>query len=130
MIRYTLCWFVLLIAAVVNGAIRDGVYKELLGELAAHQVSTLTGVSLFAVIIWWMTRLWPMHSSRQAWTVGFIWLIMTISFEFVFFHFVVGHPWSKLLHDYNILEGRVWILVLLWTFIAPYVFFRLQRRGT
>ena len=33
--RYTLGWFVLLIAAVVNGAIRDGMYKESLWTLVA-----------------------------------------------------------------------------------------------
>jgi hypothetical protein len=34
------------------------------------------------------------------------------------------HPWTRLLHDYNILEGRVWVLVLVWITIAPYIFSR------
>jgi hypothetical protein len=127
--RYMLGWFVLLIAAIINGALREGVYKEQLGELAAHQLSTVTGIALFGVIIWGMTRLWPIGSSRQAWTIGSLWVIMTICFEFLFGHFVMGHPWSKLLHDYNIFEGRIWILVLLWTLVAPYCFFRMQRRS-
>lgn len=128
MLRYTLAWCALLVAAMVNGAVRDGLYREPLGDLAAHQVSTLTGIILFALIIWRMTRMWPIASAAQAWTVGFVWLAMTLCFEFGFFHFVVGHPWSVLLHNYNILEGRVWVLILLWTFVAPYLFYRLQRR--
>lgn len=127
-IRYLFGWFVLLIVAIINGAIRDKVYKESLGELAAHQVSTLTGIVLFGIVIWGLNKLWPLESSRQAWTIGFIWLAMTVAFEFLFFHYVTGHSWGELLNDYNILEGRVWVLVLLWTLIAPYVFWRLRHQ--
>ncbi len=125
-LRYAFAWLILVVAAIINGAIREAVYKNRLGDLRAHQVSTLTGIILFGVIIWGLSRLWPLQSAKQAWTVGFIWLALTIAFEFLFGHFVVGHPWSKLLHDYNILAGRVWMLVLIWTTIAPYVFYKLR----
>lgn len=128
-LKYLFGWFMLLVTAVINGAIRDGVYKEYVGDLAAHQISTLTGITLFALVMWWMARRWPISSSTQAWGIGFMWLAMTLCFEFGFFHFVVGHPWSKLLHDYNILEGRVWVAVLVWTFMGPYVFFRIERHN-
>lgn len=126
--KYTLGWFVLLIAAIINGAVREGVYKQNLGELAAHQLSTLVGIILFGAIIWRMTRLWPLRSSRQAWTVGAVWVGMTICFEFLFGHYVMGNSWQRLLHDYNILEGRLWLVVLIWTLTAPYLFTRLRRR--
>lgn len=126
-LRYTFAWFILMIAAIINGAIREAVYKNSLGDLRAHQLSTLTGIILFGVVIWVLSRIWPLASAQQAWTVGFIWLAMTIAFEFLFGHFVAGHPWSKLLQDYNIFAGRVWLLVLIWTTIAPYLFYRLQR---
>jgi hypothetical protein len=127
-LRYTLAWFILVIAAIVNGAVREGLYKSILGDLRAHQVSTLTGIILFGVIIWGLSKVWPLVSTKQAWTVGLIWLAMTIAFEFLFGHFFMGHPWSKLFHDYNLLAGRVWILVLIWTTIAPYVFYKLGAR--
>lgn len=125
-LRYILAWLILLVAAIINGTIREAVYKNRLGELHAHQVSTLTGFILFGLIIWGLSRLWPLQSAKQAWTVGFIWLALTLTFEFLFGHFVAGHPWSKLLHDYNIIEGRVWPLILIWVTIAPYVFYRLR----
>ncbi|MEW6447103.1 MAG: hypothetical protein AB1426_03305, partial [Bacillota bacterium] len=58
--------------------------------------------------------------------IGLIWLVLTVAFEFGFGHFVMGHSWSRLLHDYNLLKGRLWVLVLLWVAIAPYVFYRLS----
>jgi hypothetical protein len=60
--------------------------------------------------------------------VGLIWLGMTVIFEFVFGHYVIGHPWRKLFHDYNLLEGRVWVLVLIWTTIAPLLFYKIRSK--
>ncbi|HUX93413.1 MAG TPA: hypothetical protein VMV36_06355, partial [Ignavibacteriaceae bacterium] len=57
---------------------------------------------------------------------GVFWLTITIVFEFIFGHFIMGHPWEKLLHDYNFLDGRLWVIVLLWTTISPYLLFRLK----
>jgi len=66
-------------------------------------------------------------TSKQAITVGLIWLGLTVAFEFLFGHYVVGHPWSKLLYDYNVFAGRVWVAVLIWVTVAPYVLYRLQK---
>lgn len=123
-LRYTLAWFILMIAAIINGAIREAVYKDRLGDLRAHQLSTLTGIIFFGVIVWTLSRLWPLVSAKQAWIVGFVWLIMTMAFEFLFGHFVAGHPWCRLLQDYNIFAGRVWPLVLIWVTIAPWIFYK------
>jgi apolipoprotein N-acyltransferase len=51
-------------------------------------------------------------------------LLATIAFEFGFGHFVAGHSWSKLLADYNVFNGRLWLLVLVWITIMPYGFYQ------
>ena len=53
-------------------------------------------------------------------------LAMTVAFEFLFGHYVAGHSWDRLLHDYNLFAGRVWVVVLVWVTVAPYLFFRLR----
>lgn len=127
-IRYMLAWVMLLLAAIVNGLVRQSFLLDPFGEARAHQLSTLTAILLFAVIIWVLTRRWPLASAVQAWTIGFTWLGMTLAFEFLFFHYVGGKPWDELLEDYNILRGRLWVLIPLWVTVAPYIFYRL--RGT
>jgi hypothetical protein len=124
-LRYVLAWVPMVLIAIVNGAIRELGYGKHLGELRAHQVSTMTAVLLFGLYIWALTRLWRIESPGQALTIGFIWLGLTVAFEFLFGHYVMGHPWSRLLHDYSILAGRIWVVVLIWITIAPYVFYRL-----
>ncbi len=97
-----------------------------MSELAAHQLSTVIGLCFFSIFFWFLTGAFRMESSGQALGVGAMWVVLTILFEFVFGHFVMGHPWSKLFTDYNILEGQLWSIVLLWTFIGLYVCFKIR----
>lgn len=123
---YALSWTGMVVLAILNGTVREKSYGRFIQELYAHQLSTLTGLILFGLYIWALTGIYPIESSSQAYLIGGMWFIMTILFEFIFGHFIMGHPWMKLLHDYNLLQGRLWLLVLIWTAIAPYVFYRLS----
>ena len=51
-LRYAAAWLLLMIAAVANGAVRELVYRSAVGELAAHQISTVTAILLFGAIVW------------------------------------------------------------------------------
>ena len=123
-IRYLLCWFLLAVIAIINGILRENTYGKTVSELAAHQISTITGILFTGLIVWWLTLLWPIESSGQAWIIGGSWLIATVTFEFSFGHFVARHTWSKLLADFNIFNGRLWLLFLVWITVMPYVFYR------
>ena len=125
--KYVLAWFPMVAIAIANGVVREAWYGKYLSELAAHQISTLIAVILFGVYIWFIVRFWRPASAEAAIGIGLLWLAMTIAFEFVFGHYVAGHSWERLLHDYNLLAGRVWLLVLVWVAVAPYLFFRVRR---
>jgi hypothetical protein len=126
--RYILAWIPMVSIGIINGIIRELTYGKYLGELLAHQVSTITGVLLLGLYIWALTHFWSFESSKQALVIGFIWLGLTVAFEFLFGHYIAGQSWSKLLSDYNILAGRVWIAVLIWIAIAPLLFYRFLER--
>jgi hypothetical protein len=125
-LKYTISWIGLVVIAVVNGAIRKKVYNRFMGELIAHQLSTAIVIALFGGYIMILTRSWKIESSGQAFAIGGIWLAFTIAFEFIFGRYVIEHPWGRLFHDYNLLKGRLWVLVLIWTAIAPYTFYKLE----
>ncbi|MBU1426673.1 MAG: hypothetical protein KJ681_13770 [Gammaproteobacteria bacterium] len=127
-IRYLAAWFVLLAVAMVNGATRDFTYGRYLSELHANQVSCVIGIILFAVVIRHYVRRWPPQSARQAWGIGLFWMALTVAFEFLFFHYAAGHPWSELLANYDIVHGRLWPFILLWVAVAPFVFYRFAGR--
>jgi hypothetical protein len=124
--KYIIGWLPLVVIGVLNGVIRGMVYEKYVGDLAAHQISTLTGIILMGYYIWWLTGRWKIGSLSHAIIIGQIWLDLTIAFEFLFGHYIMGHPWSRLLHDYNLLEGRTWVLVLIWVATAPVVFYKIR----
>jgi hypothetical protein len=124
--KYTLLWFGLAFIAVINGALRNNIYSKALIDLRAHQISTIFLVVFIGIYTWAFTQLWELESAGQALLVGLIWISITIVFEFIFAHYVVKKTWSTLFHDYNILKGRIWLLVPLWTFFAPVTFFYLN----
>jgi hypothetical protein len=128
MLCYVLAWLPMVLIAILNGVIRATWYEKYLGELPAHQLSTVTGIVLFGIYIRAVMRRWPPASARQALTVGLLWLGLTVAFEFLFGHYIAGHSWTRLLADYDLLAGRLWVLVLAWVTVAPLVFYR-QRRS-
>lgn len=129
MTRYLVCWFVLLAVAMVNGALRELTYGKYVSELSAHQLSCVTGILLFAVVIHQYVRRWPPASAREAWRIGLFWMALTVAFEFLFFHYVAGHPWEVLLANYDMSAGRLWPLILLWVAVAPYLFYHYSAHG-
>jgi glucose-6-phosphate-specific signal transduction histidine kinase len=129
MLRYLIAWLVMLIVSVANGAVRDFTYGKYISELHAHQLSTLSGMVLLGAVIFSFVHLWPPASARQAMFIGLIWTLFTVAFEFIFFHFVAGRPWAELLANYDLLHGRIWVLLLAWIALAPYLFHRLRERA-
>ena len=125
-LRYTLLWTGLPVIGITNGAVREIVYKEALGELFAHQLSSFTAVVFIGLYAWIAESRWRLSSSYQAAAIGCIWLLLTIAFEFLFGHYVMGHSWASLFNDYNVFEGRFWSIVVFWTAIAPLVIHRMK----
>lgn len=126
MITYILLWLPMIPIAIVNAVLREAVYGPYMSELRAHQVSTLTALLLFGVYVLLVSARWPFRSTRQSLLIGLIWLVLTVAFEFLFGHYVMGNPWERLLADYNLAAGRLWILVLVWIFFLPYFAYRIR----
>ena len=127
--RYLMVWLLLAVVAVANGIVRESTYGKVVSELAAHQLSTVTGILASGAVVWLVNRVWPIESAAQAWIIGSLWLVCTVAFEFGFGHYVAGHSWERLLADYNLFAGRVWALFLLWVLVLPYVVFTLADRN-
>jgi hypothetical protein len=112
-------WFGIMLMAIFNGAFRDLMMTPRLGDPGARAVSCFTLASVI-VLVTWISLPWVRPvSTSDAWRVGWMWLAMTLAFEFGAGHYLLGTPWTALLADYNLLAGRLWILVLVATLTAP-----------
>jgi hypothetical protein len=125
--KYLVAWMPGIPIAIANGLIRTSLYMQFLTELHSHQLSAASFIALFGIYVWFVLRWLKLSSAQEAFRLGLTWLVLTVIFEFLFGHFVMGHPWSNLFHDYNLLAGRVWVFVLIWIAAAPSIFYRIQR---
>jgi hypothetical protein len=117
--RLMLAWVGLVPLMIANGFARVSLYGPSMSELTAHQISSVTGIALLAIYTWLVFPWLRLDSARAAWGAGGLWLVLTVAFEFLFGHFVAGNSWARLLKDYNLLEGRVWLLVLVAIVAVP-----------
>jgi hypothetical protein len=124
-LKYSFAWLPMVFIAILNGIFRESVLAKKVSELQAHQLSCLTGVLLFFGYTWLISLKWPLESTRQALTIGVIWLLLTVAFEFRFGHYVAHHSWGKLFQDYNILAGRLWVFVLVGVTLLPLIVFKI-----
>jgi hypothetical protein len=124
-VRAGTVWFAIMLIAIVNGAARDVLLAPRLGDAVARALSCVT-LAAMIVLVTWVALPWIHPASiRDAWTVGGMWLAMTLTFEFVAGHYLFHTEWFTLLADYNFLKGRLWILVLVATTTAPALLFHL-----
>jgi hypothetical protein len=112
-------WLGLPLLGIANGAIRERTLRARMGDDVAHQVSTGTLVAGIAAYAWGLERRWPLERAADAASVGGVWTAMTVTFEFVFGHFVAKESWRDLARDYDLRRGRLWVFVPITTALVP-----------
>lgn len=117
------CWIVAWmgspVLAIVNGAVRELTYKDRVGDETADQISVAPLIALLTLYFWVLQRRWPLATNRGALSVGATWAVLSAIFEFGFGHYVEGDSWADLLENYDVTEGNLWILILLWIAAGP-----------
>lgn len=106
-----LFWLGLLVVAIAFGAGREFLLTPRLGDTAARAVGTLALCAVdFALIRVFVGRM-GIKEAGTLWGLGVFWVVLTLAFEFGFGRWR-GMSWGELLADYNVLQGRLWVLVL------------------
>ena len=114
-------WVLLVGLAILNGAMRERLFVPLLGQSRALPLS---GISLSILIFLITVLLVPFLGAvipSHYWIIGGMWVLMTVLFEFSFGHYIMGESWRTLLEAYNLLEGNLWVVVLITTAVSPYL---------
>ena len=112
-------WLGFLVVAITCGIIRERFLVPWLGPPGGRVLGTLlVGAIIFGLIYVFVGKLkQPTQGSLVK--LGLFWTISTIGFEFLFGHYALGHSWESLWADYNVLQGRLWPLVLMITLFGP-----------
>lgn len=118
--KYFLFWLPMIVIAFANATLRQLVFIKYMDELRAHQVSTITLIILSSIYVAFIFPFLNVENSRQALQAGFVWVVLTVLFEFTLGR-LTKKTWAYLLQDYNIAAGHIWPVFLLCLFILPYV---------
>lgn len=125
-VRAIAVWVLLAVLAPVNGVIRNAWITPRVGERNGHLISTFA-LCVLILAVTWASIVWIGPADfRDARLIGLVWVVLTVAFEFLVGYFVFGNPWQKLILDYNIARGRLWVLVLFASYIAPGLAMRLR----
>lgn len=112
-------WFGVLLLAVLNGGAREAWLIPRFGNQSGRALSTTILCGL-VFLVTWLTIGWIRPASTgDALTVGILWAVLTLAFEFLVGHYAFGTPWAVLVEDYDLSRGRIWIAVLVMVLIAP-----------
>ncbi|HET9136524.1 MAG TPA: hypothetical protein VFO76_07800 [Candidatus Kapabacteria bacterium] len=127
--RALLIWVLFIPVAILNGMIRELTYKNSLGDAAGHQLSSLILVMLFFLVLYLTFRKQVAQlSANTLFSIGTMWAMLAAAFDFIFGHFVDHVDWNILIADYDLTNGRLWPLVLLFLVCSPYLLKLVQHR--
>ena len=118
-------WMGILVLAVLNGALREGV---LIPKLGSTPGLVLSGVLLSVLILLVAYLALPWLDTRRTaglMGVGVGWLALTLVFEFAF-GLWQGKSWQVLLDAYAFRGGNIWPVVLVVIAFAPYLAAKLR----
>ena len=119
-------WSLILVLAILNGAVREKALVPALGSFAGLLASgVILCVGIFIVALLAAPWYGPL-ASRQWLLVGLVWLLLTLVIEFGFGRLAQDKTWTELLEAYAFRGGNIWPLVLLAAFISPWLAARIR----
>ena len=93
-----------------------------IGSYDGHIILTLTALFvIFRATYGFLNSLRGDFVKSGLVLVGVTWSVLTIGFEYVLGHLVMGVPLDILLADYDILSLRIWSLLPITVLASPYI---------
>ena len=121
-------WCCILVLAVLNGVLREALLIPVLGNVAAFVASgIILSVCIFGVAMAATPWYGPLAPRRWLW-IGALWLLLTLAFEFALGVLVQHKSWPEVFAAYTFEAGNLWPLVLLVTFVSPWLAARVRGR--
>ena len=115
-----LIWLALIPLAILNGGLREMVINPLIGEKYGQPVSGISLCLLIFIVCWFCIPRIGKGISKTYLVIGLWWILLTILFE-TGFGLLTGDTFAELLKAYDITTGNIWLLVVLFMGMAPWL---------
>jgi len=125
-------WVILAFITILFAIFREAVFIPATGLNFTLARALLLPVGLaytFAIAYIFLRNTKVPYKRSDTIEIGFLWLLLTMAFEFTFGSLVMGNSLSALIADYNIFAGRTWPFFLLGLLLSPIIAGKVIRRG-
>ena len=116
----------IVVAEVVNGTVRALVVAPLVGDFTARQIGVLTGSVLIGAVAWASSPWLAARTLGAQWRVGALWVVLMLAFEVAVGRWLAGASWQRIASDYNLAQGGLLGLGMVWLGCAPWLAARLR----
>ena len=121
LLKGTGIWFVIVIAAILNGTFREKILVPAIGSSMALPLSGILLAVLVFLVAFMLVSTIGSSETKVYILLGLLWVLLTLSFEFLFGHFIVGRSWHEIMQVFNVMKGDLFIVVLVITGISPWL---------
>lgn len=125
--KYLLFWLPMIVIAFANATLRQLLFIKSMGEIKAHQLSTITLIIFCSIYVWFVFPFLHIQHFRQALMIGLVWVLLTVAFEFLLGR-LTNKSWSYLLDNYNLGSGHIWPVFLIWLLFLPYICYYIRNK--
>jgi hypothetical protein len=127
-LKAVLVWLVMMAAESVHGTLRALFLVPRVGDLRARQIGVIVGALLVLGIAYVFSNWLAAAARKPLLLMGVAWTMLTVIFEVLFGHLVVGLSWQRLWSDYDIAHGGLMPFGLAAMTLSPLIASRLGTR--
>jgi hypothetical protein len=121
-----LIWLSIIPLAILNGGIREAFLTPCLGESYAQPISGIILLLLLFIISFIFIPRIGKGVQKTYWKIGVLWVALTVVFETIF-GLAMGDSFSELLRAYDISTGNLWLIIVIFTGIVPWLVAKIKR---
>ncbi len=121
-------WILIVIAESIHGTIRQLFIAPMIGDMLSRQVGVFFGSAIILLISWLSARWLGAKTLKNQLQVGVLWVVLIVVFE-VGLGTALGYTRERILSDYNLAQGGLMGLGLLFMLFAPALGAKLRKVG-
>ncbi len=128
LIKAIAVWILIVIAESIHGTIRQIFIAPMIGDMLSRQVGVFVGSAIILLISWLSARWLDAKTLKNQLQVGALWVVLIVVFE-VGLGTALGYTRERILSDYNLAQGGLMGLGLLFMLLAPALGAKLRKVG-
>ena len=122
--RAVAVWLLVMAVEFVHGTLRWFFLRPRVGDFRSGQIGVITGSLLFLLIVYLCEPRMKLQSAGDGLSVGALWLVLTLAFEWSLGHYIAGRSWENMAAEYNLWRGGLMPIGLAVFALSPWIAYR------